>query len=152
MWCMYGIFSVKSDFLGSTRARCENTLWCKPRWVALSYGTPYTPYVKAIKRFKNYFDTNSKFPWIRIYPRRGLGANCLDSKLRIPGSTTRTSCCTRKPKPRSSQDLVVELRLQFQGPASVEFYCMRTTSFALRTTTIIIFWCPGHTHGWNRKP
>ena len=72
MWCMYGIFSVKSDFLGSTTATCKNTLWCKPRWVASSYGTPYTPYVKGIKRFKNYFDTNSKFPLFRIYPRRGL--------------------------------------------------------------------------------
>ena len=72
MWCMYGIFSVKSEFLGSTTTTCKNTLWCKPRWVALSYSTPYTPYVKGIKRFKNYFDTNSKFPWIRIYPRRGL--------------------------------------------------------------------------------
>ena len=52
MWCacMYGIFSVKSDFLGSTRARC-----CKKK-----------------KRFKNYFDTNSKFPLFSLYPRRSL--------------------------------------------------------------------------------
>ena len=32
----------------------------------------YAPYAKGIKRFTNYFDTNSKFPLFRIYPRRSL--------------------------------------------------------------------------------
>ena len=52
-WCMHSIFSVKSHFLGSTAARCENMLWCKPLWVALSWGVSYAPYAKGIKRFKN---------------------------------------------------------------------------------------------------
>ena len=43
---MHSIFSVKSDFLGSTTARCENTLWCKLSRVELpalsySHGTSY---------------------------------------------------------------------------------------------------------------
>ena len=72
MWCMHIIFSVKSHFLGSTSARCTNTLWCKPLWAVLSYGVSCTPYAKRTKRFKNYFDTNSKFPWFSLYSRRIL--------------------------------------------------------------------------------
>ena len=62
MWCMHSIFSVKSDFLGSTTARCENMLRSSMNGFPQVYSTPYTPYAKRIKRFKNYFNTNSKFP------------------------------------------------------------------------------------------
>ena len=72
MWCMHSIFSVKSDFLGSTTTRCENMLRLSTNGFPQVYGTSYAPYVKRIKRFKNYFNTNSKFPLFRIYPRRGL--------------------------------------------------------------------------------
>ena len=38
----------------------------------LPYKASHAPYVKRIKRFKNYFDTHSKFPLFRIYLRRSL--------------------------------------------------------------------------------
>ena len=72
---MHSIFSVKSDFLGdflgSVKICCGRVRTGSGKFT----GTPYTPYAKRIKRFKNYFNTNSKFPWVRIYLGRGLMSN-----------------------------------------------------------------------------
>ena len=90
VWCMHSTFNARSHyFQGSKAARCEHMLWCKPRWVATSYKASYAPYVKIIKRFNHYFDTNSKFPLIRTYPRRSL-VTMFYFMIRDVCTTTRT--------------------------------------------------------------
>ena len=59
----------------------QAALSCAELWRELWELCTLTPYVKRIKRLKNYFDTNSKFLLFSLYPRRSLcDFDCLNEE------------------------------------------------------------------------